>query len=197
MQAQENRPPYVEFETRAVEDREASIEAGSYKTKDVTYALITPQGSKDKIEKEVEAWLADIRKAAQEDRFPSQWVEAYEHKYSKFKEGAEVPLDGTPILGWQLLSPANQKNVIAANIRTVEDLATANESALVGIGMGARGMKEKAISWLEAAKDTGKVAAENEALRKRDEEKDKVISDLQDQLKSLAKKVEKLEKEPA
>ena len=40
------RPPYVQFEMRAVEDRQASIDAGHYVAKDVAYAIITPAGSR-------------------------------------------------------------------------------------------------------------------------------------------------------
>lgn len=197
MQAQDAKPPYVDFETRPVEDREASIKQGSYVTKDVNYALITPQGSKDKIEKVAEEWLADIEKAAREDRFPMQWVAAYKSAYQQYMEGLEIPLDGTPILGWQLASPSQQKNIITANIRTVEDLAAANEQALVAIGMGARMLKERAVSWLATATDTGKVAAENEALRHKTTKLETDLEAATESLKVLTAKVEALQREDA
>ena len=41
----EERPCYIEFELRAVEDRNASIEAGMPVYKDVEHAKLTPAGS--------------------------------------------------------------------------------------------------------------------------------------------------------
>ncbi len=197
MQEAVAKPPYVTFETRAVEDRTAAIENGHYTTRDEVYAIVTPQGSKDKIEKVAETWLNDIETASREERFPAEWVRAYRGAFQDYLAGRETPLEGTPVLGWQLASPSQQNNVIAANIRTVEDLAVANESSLNAIGMGARALKEKAISWLASAGDTGKVAAQNEALRKAQEDLTEQVTGLTAQLKAANAKIEKLEKETA
>lgn len=195
MEAAQERPPYVTFETRAMEDRAASIEHGSYRTKDIVFALITPQGSKDKIEKNADEWIESTEQATREGRFPQQWLEAYRDALKRYKEGQELPDEGTPILGWQRLSPSAQQNIIAANIRTVEDLACANEQALTAIGMGARGYKEAAESWLATAEDQGKVALRNEALEKTNKDLEKQVADQAKQLKTLTEKVEALSKE--
>lgn len=160
-----NRPPYVRFETRAEEDRNASIEKGHYVARNVDYALITPQGSKDVVERIAEDWLAQIARQAQENGYPQPWVDHFRSAYNQWKETNTIPETGTPIRGWQLLSPAQQAQVLSANIRTVEDLAVSNESSLIRMGMGSRDLQSKARAWLEAAEGPGKLAAENAALK--------------------------------
>lgn len=180
------RPPYVMFEVRSVEDREASIEAGHYVGKDVNYAIVTPSGSKDRIEKVAEEWLANMEEGVKQERIPGEWLEAYTKKYETWKETREVPEDGTPILSWPALSPSQAKAILDANVRTLEDLVAANESTLAAIGMGARALKEKAKAWLDSAQDTGKTAEELDSLRKQ-------VDTLAETVKSLTKAKEKAE----
>jgi hypothetical protein len=52
--ADELKPPYVRFEVRSVEDRTASIESGHYVGKDVIFAIVTPAGTRDRIEREAD-----------------------------------------------------------------------------------------------------------------------------------------------
>jgi len=160
------RPPYVTFETRVVEDRQASTEQGRFVGKDVNYAIVTPSGSKDRIEKVAEEWLAGLEEGVRQDRIPGEWLEAYHRKYKTWCETREVPEDGTSIIAWPAVSPAQVKAILDANVRTVEDLAAANESTLASIGMGARALKEKAQAWLDTATSTGKTAEELDELRK-------------------------------
>jgi hypothetical protein len=159
------RPPYIAFEARAVEDRNASIEAGHYVARDVDYVIITPAGSKDRIERVAEEWLAQIRRQSVEGKYNPVWQQHFEAAYKAWKETNTIPEDGTSVRAWPLLSPAQVATVLAANIRTVEDLAVANEDALRRLGMGGRDLKAKAVAWLESAKDAGKVASENAALK--------------------------------
>jgi len=175
--AEEERPPYVMFETRAVEDRTASINAGHYVSKDINYALVTPPGSKDLHEEELDAWLQKASMNARNGRMNPKWVEAWKEKAIAWKKGQEIPEDGIPIKGWTLLSPAQCEMLLFANIRTVEDLAQINDEGLSRIGMGGVDLKKKAKSWLQATKDHGpltmKMASleqENEALKTQNED---------------------------
>lgn len=194
MQVAEARPPFVTFEMKAEEDRAASIEAGYYKTKDVAYALITPQGSKDRIEREVTSWLAGMRQSVQEGRFPQEWLRNFEENYKAWKEGRELPLNGTPLLTWPVASPSQVKAVIDMGIRTVEDLASANEEAIMRIGMGGRALKDKAVSWLKAASSTGKVTEELAALKAELADERAAKRALELQLKELAAQVAAMKK---
>ena len=51
MEAMKSRPPFVMFETRALPDRAATEKAGIMQYKNVNFALITPAGSRDVVEK--------------------------------------------------------------------------------------------------------------------------------------------------
>lgn len=186
MQANEAKPAYVVFEERLVEDREQTIAQGKYVSKPVNFALITPQGSKDRVERIADEWLKYIEEQVHADRFPMSWYQAYKSIYADWKEGREIPENGTPILGWQAVSTRQQDLIIAANIRTVEDLANATETAIHAIGMGGRALVEKAKAWLETANDTGKVAEELQSLRAKAEA-------LETQNKNLQNKITELE----
>jgi len=186
------KPPFVTFETRAVEDRNASIEAGHFVAKDVHFALITPAGSKDRIEKVATDWLKDLAEAVHQERFPAEWLDAYTRRYKSWMEARELPEDGSPIVNWPALSPAQVKMLLDLNIRTVEQLAEATEEALSHIGMGSRALKSKAQAWLDSSKGDGKVSAEldqlrqaNEELKTRDTEREEQFAAMQKQIIAL------------
>lgn len=161
-----NRPPYVQFKTVAIEDRAQSLAQGHYVAKDVILAQITRPGQRDTVEREVTQWLADLDKQAQDGRIPPHWATQFRQMYETYKTGETPPENGTPIKGWQLLSPAQQQVVLKAGIRTVEDLATASAEALGHIGMGAITWQQKAKTWLTAAKDTGQIVERLQTLER-------------------------------
>ena len=188
------KPPYVTFETRALEDRNASIEAGHFVAKDVHFALITPAGTKDRIEKIATEWLHDLKEAVQQERFPAEWLDAYNRRYKSWLESREIPEDGSPVVDWPAVSPAQVKMLLDLNIRTVEQLAEATEEALAHMGMGARALKAKAQAWLDSSRGDGKVSAELEQLRQanadliaRDAEREAQFKAMQTRLLSLEK----------
>lgn len=154
----EERPPYVEFVTKGMEDRNKTIETGCYSTKAVDFALITPMGSKDRIERNVADWFASLTEQVQQKRFKGEWLRGYKEAYAAWKDGRELPVNGTPVATWPSISPEQVEQLLRAKCKTVEDLAAANEELMSGIGMGARALKEKAISWLAAASGTGQFA---------------------------------------
>lgn len=159
------RPPYVQWEVVAVEDRNASIEAGRKVFKNVNMANITPPGTKDVFPRVAEEWLADIRQKSMDGRWPAQWVEHFEAQFKAWKAGQDIPESGTPLKGWPLLSPAEVNNLIGANVRTVEDLAALTEEGIRNAGMGARALRDKARAWLETATGPGKLAEEVAAMK--------------------------------
>lgn len=194
MQAVEARPPYVTFETKGLEDRAASIEKGHYCTVDIDYAIITPQGSKDRIEREVKDWFANLSQQSLEGRFPREWLTHFQASYKAWKDGQELPLSGTPILTWPVVSPAQVKSLLEAQIRTVEDLAGANEESLSRIGMGGRSLKDKAVSWMTQASSGGKVTEELSSMRQANADLKARNDTLEKQLRELAAKVAALTK---
>ena len=190
----EARPPYVTFEYRAEEDRAASIETGHYVSKDVPFVLVTPMGSKDRHESPADEWFARREQDAAEGRFPREWLSAFKGAFAEWKAGREVPLNGTSVANWPVASPSQVKMLLDLKVRTVEDLAEANEETLNRLGMGGRTLKQKAQDWLASANDMGKVSeqlaglrADNEALKQRNEQLEKQLREVIPQLEALTK----------
>ena len=178
MQIQE-RPAYVKFEPRAEENRDQSIEAGRPVYEDVVYAIVTPPGGNLVVEKKADEWVASKKN----DPFYRHYKEAYE----AFLEDREAPVDGTPIEMWPAATPASVKQIRGAGLRSVEDLAAANETSITKMGMGGRALKQKAISWLETAGNTGKVAEENAAMRAQIDDLQETVDRQAEQIKELTK----------
>jgi hypothetical protein len=165
---QEARPPYVEFKQIAVEDRNASIEQGRRVTKNVNMAYVMQIGSKDQTEKVAEEWIAQLERKAIDGEYPEDWVRHFSTKFQDWLAGRETPENGYPIREWAVLSPADVENLLALKIRTVEDLAAANEE-LLQKNLGLRTLKQKAQAWLNSSNASAeKLAAleiENEQLK--------------------------------
>lgn len=188
----QERPPFVIFELRAVEDRQASIKAGHAVYSDVPFALVTPMGSKDQVEFIAEDWLKMLSDEVRNGRFPRTWLEGFKASFKGWQEGVEVPPNGTAIRNWPPATPAEVKMLQDLKILTVEDLANANESLLTAIGIGGRQLRERARAWLTVAA-AGAPAEELSAMREELSAKDARIQELSAQVKELSEAMEKLQ----
>ena len=147
------RPPFVTFEQRAVEDRNATISAGGVVMRDVDYVIVRQVGCRDTFEKEAEPWLDDIEAASRKGQYPGEWVRHFREKFAAYKAGQAEPEMGLSLRQWPSLSKAQAENLIAAGVRTVEDVAAMNEPTLQRVGMGARELKRKAQAYLDSRND--------------------------------------------
>jgi hypothetical protein len=183
---QQGPPPYIRFEQRAEEDRDATIKADRLVLKDVDYVIIHRAGSKDSVEKIAAEWLDDCEKKAHMSppKWPLEWANAHRQMYNQWKAGQEVTQMGFPIRQWAAITKAQAENLVMARILTVEDLAAANDQALNAIGMGGRALKERAMAWLESNK--GNKGEELAALRAQN-------ADLQTQVHNQNAKIQELE----
>ncbi len=186
----EPRPPYVEFHMVPTEDRTASIEAGLLVMKDVPYAFITPAGSRERIEREVDSWFITLEHEVRAERLPAQWLAEYRRMYKEWLSGNEATISGVALTNWPGISPAQVSNLRQVGIVTVEQLAEANEQALAAIGLGGRALKEKAIAYLAEAASTGKLAEQNVALKLQTEQQAESIDRLEKQVAQLSAKLE-------
>ena len=186
-----DRPAYVRFERRPVEDRKATLEQGRYICKDVDFALITPPYSKDCVEKKVDSWFPELEMKVRNGRMPADWRDMYIKSYQAWKNGQEIPLNGTPIKGWGVISPAQQEMLIHINIRTVEDLANVNDEGKSRIGMGALDLKNKAIAWLAQLNDKGPLTQEMASLKNENAQLKGSIESLMEQVKKLSSQMPK------
>ncbi len=179
------RPAYVRFERVALEDHAASLKAGHYVAKDVDMALITPPYTKDVFKVEVDQWMQTLDSDVRNERFPKEWADRYKEAYRAWQNGQEMPLHGTPIKGWGVISPAQQETLIRMNILTVEDLSLINQDGIGRIGMGALDLKTKASAWLAQLQDKGPLTQKMAAV-----EKENAI--LKSSVETLTRQVEEL-----
>ena len=179
------RPPYVRFERIAVEDKAASLREGRYVAKDIDMALVTPPYSKDIFKQKAGDWLKEMRRQVQMQRMPQEWSTHFEKQYEAFQNGQTVPLVGTAIRGWGVISPAQQENLIRMNILTVEDLAVINDEGLRRIGMGSIDLKNKAKAWLVQLQDKGPLTIEMASLKTHNENLKNSLASMQLQLERL------------
>ncbi len=187
----EERPPYVRFERRAVEDKPASEREGRWVGKDVDFVKITPAYTKDVIVRDVKGWFEKLAHDERNGRIPNTWIPHYKRAYQAWQDGQEPPIDGMPIRGWAVISPAQQEMLCGVGILTVEDLAGLPEDAFRRVGMGAAKLKNLAIAAMQAAKSHGPLVMENASLKERLDLAERNVATLVEQVNALKAVVDK------
>jgi hypothetical protein len=190
MADRKERPAYVRFERRPVEDRASTERTGRYMAKDEDYALITPPYSRDVVVHKAEKWFVKLQRDVAAGRMPREWADRYRDQYERWKKGEEMPLHGTPIKGWAVISPAQQANLVTMHILTVEDLAAVNDEGVRRIGMGGSALREKAKAWLSQAEDKGPLTMENSALKAENATLKGQVESLEERVKVLSERLE-------
>lgn len=102
-----------------------------------------------------------------------EWTVIEPH-YKAWKAGQSAPIAGTPLAAWPGATPWLVKALTPCNIRSIEDLAEMEDSAIQRLAIpGLREKQRQARTYLEAQKTTAKVSGEigklrdeNEALRR-------------------------------
>jgi len=152
-QSEEDKKLLVKFFMKPKQDNAKSLEEGRPVFTDVEYIDIKIPGDRTG---------GACRPATFRDkgRFP-------EH-YTKFKQRIEVPLDGTPLAEWPLITRSLAEELSFHNVKTVEHLSTMADNN-VGKFMGLGTLKAKAVVWLEQASKESKVHELQEQLAERDE----------------------------
>jgi hypothetical protein len=188
-------PPFITFEEREQEDRQATIDAGRPINKVVDFVIIQQSGSHDTTEKPAAEWLKQIeeyssRHGATAAAYPLEWIEAFKTKYKKWKDGQELPEDGTPVRTCPIFNKGEIAAIENANIRTLEALAVASGEGLANIGMGGLALRQRAEKYLADASGSGKIVAENEKLRVKVDQQDEMIEKLRRQIDALSAKMQ-------
>ena len=169
MRELKERPAQIEFSRRAVEDQAASRVEGRYVTKDVDFVTVFIPYSRDTNVFTVQQWIMNLEQYSREGRIPADWVVNYKKLYEAWKNGQELPMEGTPIKGWGVLSPAQQENLIHYRILTVEDAAGMGEDIMRKVGMGATEIRNKAKTWLAQLNERGPLTQKMSALERENE----------------------------
>jgi hypothetical protein len=180
---------YVKFERVAIEDKAASLAAGHYVARDIDMAYITPPYSKDIMKYKVVNWFEQLTTDVRNGRIPNEFLDKYRAAYTAWQQGQELPLDGFPIKGWGVCSPAQQETLIKMHVLTVEQLAAINDEGIFRLGMGGVDLKNKANAWLKAIKKAGPVTIENAALKKQVEDQSLTIANLENKINELSRMI--------
>lgn len=176
---------WVQFEQRDIENKEESKKQGKYVGTDIDFVIITPAYGKDDVHKTVESWKDGLKVQVESGRISHEDQQYYLAKYDAWKKGVEMPLEGTPIKGWPVLSPAQQKLLLSVGILTVEELATVNDEGIRRIGMGSVELKRKANAWLAQAQDKGPLTQKMAALETENTNQRTEIDTLKEQVAKL------------
>lgn len=180
------RPPFIQFEQRAIEDREASIKNDRLTMRDVDFVVVRQIGSVNTVEREAEDWLRDQRDKADRGVIPHRWVEFFEMRFKEYKNNLDPSVDGTAIKDWPGISRAELANCQHLNILSVEDLAGINDDTIRQLGMGGMALKQRAQAWLDMQSKSG--GEELAALRAK-------VSDQSDTIEKLVATVDELKAE--
>lgn len=114
---------------------------------------------------------------------PAVW-EYVEPYYNYWLKGQEPPVDGTPVDVLPFLPQGLVGHLKNIHIRTAEDLRDATDADLDRIGMGARGYRAKARTYLDAKEDS-KVVESNALLAKENEQLRADVDELKAQVNAL------------
>lgn len=160
-----DRSLYVRFFLEPVHNKNRSKAEGRPVYEDELFIEISAPADKTSVV---------IRPATDADklRFPRHWA-VFE------KEGGEGVV-GTPLKEWPLVSVSQIKEWNAMGIYTVEQLAGMSDNNVAKL-MGGLVFREKARTWLAAAKEAAPMAAMQDELKKRDD----VIAMMQRQIAEL------------
>lgn len=186
-ESRKDRPAYLRFYREAVENKAASAEAGRAVMVDRDFVSVTPPYGKDNVAYAIDEWIPRLKDMVKRGKIPAQWQDLYLRQYEAWKNGQELPVNGTPIKGWGVISPATQENIIHCNIRTVEDLAAVNEDGMRRLGMGAMDLRNKAKAWLAQLNDKGPLTQQMSAVQNENDILKGSVASLQRQIDEMQK----------
>ena len=114
-------------------------------------------------------------------------INRFPRHHEAFMKRVEMPEEGFPLVEWPLMNRTMVEELSFMSIKTVEQLANLNDSALNF--QGASTFKRKAVEWLEERNSNSALASENAELKTVLETQADMIFDMQEQIKSMAEKI--------
>ncbi len=215
---QDDQPPLLRFVNDAVEDRFQSELQGKACFKDIIKVYVRAHGdtktevpfiAKDVrwVNKEIRTekngettitdnwvkesfypWIEQLDEKLKDHQCTPKFHESCVERFKKFEATGEILVEGTPISGWNQITPAQQKQVMNAQILSVEELAKAPEEALNEIGMGARARVTMGVTTAATHnKDSEVIKAQNDRIT----EQSNQLSELEKKLADLMDRKEK------
>lgn len=183
--------PYVTFVSRTEQDVKESKAQGRMVWVERHYAKITPPGTRDEHFELIPQWWGKMEREVDAGRIMAQWLMTWQSNYERWKKGQEVPENGTPIRGWQMLSGAQQNTLCDMNVTTVEALADLTAEGVARIGMGGLELKRRAENWLLERDCVESGAVKMSAIQRENEIMKETIKGLEEKVKELSESVDK------
>lgn len=106
----------------------------------------------------------------------------YKALFSRYKDGLEPSVEGTPLESWPRLTKASVANYKALGVHTVEHIAGMSDQVCNKVAMGAMADRTAAKAYMALAKDSA--LAQKQAIQL--EQQNHTIADLQRQVQELA-----------
>lgn len=166
----------VKFFTKQKEDKTASLKEGRPIFKDVEYIDIKVPGNRS-------GGACRVANFQDKQRFPRH--------YAAFQQRKEMPVEGTPLGEWPLMSRSQVEELAFHNVKTVEQLVAMSDG-LSAQFMGMNSLRTKAKMWLEQTEDTARIN-EIESLKEANLEKDEKILTLESQMLNLMERFDKMD----
>lgn len=165
----------VEFYSGFRENKRKSAELGRVVCDDVEMCRIRWYGDKNR---DLHAPAHDQFKFDRATGRHLTYAEAFPDHYKAFKANQAQPEEGTPIEHLPFLTKGRIAELKAQNIRTAEALANLPDRLMQKVGMDGHMLRNQAKAWIDdadRAASLGKATAENDALRKRIEQLEKLM----------------------
>jgi hypothetical protein len=184
-----NRVPYFRFVDREHGvDAEASAKAGYDVPKMVTFIQVTPHGHKgDPMEFFAEEWIERKGREAREGRYEHSWVAEFKEGLAAYKQGREIPREGTPTIQWERILKSRREQ-LANRYPTLEDLAAVPDSSLGEIGMDGRVLRDMAKAELQAKKDLSPIVRELAEAKEENRRLSEMVERLMERIEAVETK---------
>jgi hypothetical protein len=137
--------------------------------------------------------ISRLSKADKNGNVSPEWT-VLKPYYDNWKAGEAAPVNGTPLAAWPGATPQLVKALTPANIRSIEDLAELEDSAIMRIAIpGLRDKQTQARAFLQAQKTTALVSGEVVKLRDQNEALQREVAEMRELIEKFAIKKEEEE----
>lgn len=180
-QQQQARVPFFFFQDLEHGiDPVQSQELGYEVPKIVTFIMLTPHGHKgDPMEFAADEFIARKELESRAGRYDREWVKEFREGLALYREGREIPRNGTPLITWERILKS-RREALRARFPTVEDLAATPDSSLSEIGMDGRVLRDMARADIQSKESLAPVVKQladaNETNRQLQERLDQLMA---------------------
>lgn len=134
--------------------------------------------------------VSRLSKPSKTGQFVPEWI-VLKSYYESWKAGEAAPVNGTPLAAWPGATPQLVKALAPANIRSIEDLAEMEDSAIQRLAIpGLREKQKQSRAFLEAQKTTALVSGEIVEVRERNTILEREVAELRGLIERFAIKAD-------